>query len=65
MWSESPTGSKRARHIDLRKHSIHEKVREGHLALIKIDGQDQAADIFIKSQEYPLLVKHRAVVMGY
>ena len=65
VWSESPTGSEQARHIDLSKHFVHEKVSEGHLALIKVDGQDQVVDIITKSQEYLLLVKHCAAVMGF
>ena len=62
-WSESPAGSERARHIDLRKHFVHEKVKELELALVKIDGTDQVADSLTKSQEKEILFRHRPIFM--
>jgi hypothetical protein len=32
MWSESPVGFERERHIDLRKYFVHEKIKELALA---------------------------------
>ena len=62
-WSESPVGSEQARHIDLRKHFVHEKVKELALALVKIDGCDQVADSLTKSQEKEVLFRHRPIFM--
>ena len=62
-WSESPVGSERARHIDLRKHFVHEKVKQLELALVKIDGCDQVADSLTKSQEKEVLFRHRPIFM--
>ena len=63
-WSESPCGMERARHIDLRKHFVHEKVREMEMALVKIEGHEQVADAFTKSQEKELFVRHRKIFMS-
>jgi hypothetical protein len=53
-WANNVIGGReRAKHIDLRKHFAHEKIREGHIRLIRVDTTDQLADVFTKSLQPP------------
>ena len=39
----------RAKHIDIRKHFVHEKAQVGHLRLKRVSTTDQLANVFTKS----------------
>jgi len=48
-WSEgSVGGSDRAKHIDLRKHFVHDSVQASHIKLNPVRSADNLADLFTK-----------------
>jgi hypothetical protein len=54
-WSEgSVDGSKRAKHVDMRVHFVHEARTASHLQLHKVDSKLNAADILTKASGPPL-----------
>ena len=66
-WSEgSVGGSDRAKHIDLRKHFVHDARQQGVLQLLKTDSKLNSADILTKPFKDTLLFeRHRKRIMGY
>ena len=66
-WSEgSVRGSDRAKHIDLRKHFVHDARQQGVLQLIKTDSKLNSADILTKPfKDTMLFERHRKHIMGY
>ena len=66
-WSEgSVGGSDRAKHIDLRKHFVHDARQQGILQLQKIDSEFNAADLLTKPFKDTLLFeRHRKHLMGF
>ena len=65
-WSQGAVGaSERAKHIDLRRHFLHDAVEKGHLVLRKIDSKLNCSDILTKPN-IPLdrLVAFRRRIMG-
>jgi hypothetical protein len=66
-WSEgSVGGSDRAKHIDLRKHFVHDARQHGTLQLQKIDSKFNGADLFTKPfQDTMLFERHSKHLMGY
>ena len=66
-WSEgSVGGSDRAKHIDLRKHFVHDARQQGILQLKKIDSEFNEADLLTKPFKHTLLFeRHRKHLMGY
>ena len=64
-WSEgSVGGSERAKHIDLRKHFVHDAVQAKILKLQKIDSKNNAADLLTKALDQDLVATHRKHCMG-
>ena len=64
-WSEgSVGGSERAKHIDLRKHFVHDAVQAKILKLQKIDSKYNAADLLTKALDQDLVATHRKHCMG-
>ena len=64
-WSEgSVGGSERAKHIDLRKHFVHDAVAAKILQLRKIDTKDNAADLLTKPLDQDSVALHRKNLMG-
>ena len=41
-------GREQAKHIDIRKHFVHETIQNRKMRLIKVDTSSQLADIFTK-----------------
>jgi hypothetical protein len=66
-WSEgSVGGSDRAKHIDLRKHFVHDARQQGILQLQKIDSEFNGADLLTKPfKDTMLFERHRKHLMGY
>ena len=66
-WAEgSVGGSERAKHVDLRKHFVHDAVQAGHLELQKVDSKLNAADLLTKpSIAVDLFSDFRRRLMGY
>ena len=66
-WSEgSVGGSDQAKHIDLRKHFVHDACQQGVLQLVKTDSKLNSADILTKSFKDTLLFeRHRKHIIGY
>jgi hypothetical protein len=66
-WSEgSVGGSDRAKHIDLRKHFVHNACQQGILQLRKIASEFNGADILTKPFKDTMLFElHRKHLMGY
>jgi hypothetical protein len=66
-WSEgSVGGSERAKHIDLRKHFVHDAVQAGHVVLKPVESKLNAADLLTKpSIAVDLYSDFRRRLMGY
>ncbi len=66
-WSEGSVGcSDRAKHIDLRKHFVHDARLQGVLQLLKTDSKLNSADILTKpSKDTVLFEHHRKHLIGY
>ncbi len=66
-YEGSVGGSDRAKHIDLRKHCVHDARRQGILQLQKIDSEFNGADLLTKPfKDTSMLVEsHRKHLMGY
>ena len=64
-WSEGAVGcSDRANHIDLRKHFVHNAVKEGVLSLHPVRSEDNVADILTKPLAEPAFLIPRKHLMG-
>ena len=66
-WSEgSVGGSDLAKHIDLRKHFVHDARQQGILQLQKVDSAFNGADLLTKPfKDTMLFERHRKHLMGY
>lgn len=53
--AQSPTYSRKTRHIELRYHYVREMAAQGHVTLWKIAGEDNPADAFTKPLSQPRL----------
>jgi len=64
-WSEgSVGGSDRAKHIDLRKHFVHEAVQANHIKLEPVRSSDNLADLFTKPLPRSCFESLRNRIMG-
>ena len=64
-WSEGFVGgSDRSKHIDLRKHFVHDAVQAKILKLQKIDSKNNAADLLTNALDQDLVAIHRKHCMG-
>ena len=64
-WSEgSVGGSDRAKHIDLRKHFVHEAVQASHIKLDPVRSADNLADLFTKPLPRSSFESLRNRIMG-
>jgi hypothetical protein len=64
-WSEgSVGGSDRAKHIDLRKHFVHEAVQASHIKLNPVRSADNLADLFTKPLPRSSFESLRNRIMG-
>ena len=65
-WSEgSVGGSDRAKHIDLRKHFVHEAVLANHIKLEAVKSSDNLADLFTKPLPKSSFESLRNRIMGF
>ena len=65
-WSEgSVGGTDQAKHIDLRRHFVHQAVQDQLLVLLPVRTTDNAADLFTKPQAKDSLVFFRKILMGF
>ena len=51
--SSDPTHHSRSKHIDVRHHFVCERVEDGSLAIWRVPGHDNVADIFTKALPHP------------
>ena len=56
--TKSNVVSNRAKHIDLRYHSIRDHVAEGTIAIHWISTEDMTADVFTKALLHPIHIRH-------
>ena len=64
-WSEgSVGGSDRAKHIDLRRHFVHDAVQDKVLSLKAVKTEDNIADLLTKPLAEPAFLVLRKQMMG-
>jgi hypothetical protein len=51
--SSDPTHHSRSKHIDVRHHFVRERVEDGSIAVWRVPGHDNVADIFTKALPRP------------
>jgi hypothetical protein len=64
MLSENTSHKGRARHIDLRVHSLRDHVRNGVVRLVACPTFDMTADLLTKALPSPSFYRHRDVIFG-
>ena len=65
-WAEgSVGGSDRAKHMELRKHFVHEAVEQKVLSLVSIRSNQNAADLLTKPLARPLIQDLRKQLLGF
>jgi hypothetical protein len=64
-WGEGAVGgSDRAKHIDLRRHFVHDAVKAGILTLHAVSSSDNIADLLTKPLAEPVFLLLRKRMMG-
>ena len=59
MMSKNPTNRDRSPHVDVKVHFLRDRVRDGHLKLVKCDGTQNVSDSLTESLPRPTFEKHR------
>ena len=64
-WGKGAVGgSDRAKHIDLRRHFVHDAVKDGILTLHAVSSSDNIADLLTKPLAEPVFLLLRKRMMG-
>lgn len=65
LMSENPVHRERTKHIDIRIHSLREKVQLGEVRLVPCPTAHMTADALTKALPAPAFIKHRQTILGH